>query len=96
MTNTEMDAIQVQDTPVLLKRTLSPGLKLLCERLVETTDRAGTGSDSHERLGHFPNFLRARACHEHPRRVLRQCGVRSGYTGQTLAYGSGLRGLWAP
>jgi hypothetical protein len=39
MTNAEMHAIQVHNTPVFLKRTLSPGVKLLGERLIETTDR---------------------------------------------------------
>jgi hypothetical protein len=53
MPNAKMDAVQVHDTPVLLQRTLSPGLKLLREGLVETTDRAGTGSDSQQLLGHF-------------------------------------------
>ncbi len=56
MTNAKMHAIQVQDTPVLLKRTLSPSLKLLRERLVETTDCAGAGSHSQQRLGHSPTL----------------------------------------
>ncbi len=41
MTNTEVDAIQVQNTPMWLQRTLPPDLKLLGQTLVETTDRAG-------------------------------------------------------
>jgi hypothetical protein len=41
MTNAEMDAIEVQDPPVLLERALAPGFKLLGQRLVETTNRAG-------------------------------------------------------
>ena len=41
MTNAEMDAIQVQDAPVPLKRARSPGFELLGEGLVETTDRTG-------------------------------------------------------
>jgi hypothetical protein len=41
MTNAEMHPIQVQDTPVFLKRTLAPGVKLLGQALVEATDRAG-------------------------------------------------------
>src|SRR2546421_3014432 len=65
MTNTEMDAIQVQDTPVFLKATLSPGVELLAECVVEATDRAGAGSDSHESLGHFSDLVRARASHKH-------------------------------
>jgi hypothetical protein len=46
-------------------RALSPDLKLLRERLVQTADRAGTGSHSHERLGHFPHLGGARPGHKH-------------------------------
>jgi hypothetical protein len=42
--NTKMHAIEVEHTPMLLERTLSPGLKLLRERLVQATNGAGTGS----------------------------------------------------
>src|SRR5215471_3393403 len=65
MTNAKMHPIQVQDTPVLLERARAPGFKLLGERLVETTDRAGTGSHSQERLGHFAHFVGARSCDKH-------------------------------
>ena len=47
MTNAEMDAVQVQNTPVLLERALSPRFKLLSEGLVEATDRTRA---SHEHL----------------------------------------------
>jgi hypothetical protein len=40
-TNAKMHAIQVQDSPVFLKRTLAPGFKLVSERLVEATDCVG-------------------------------------------------------
>ncbi len=53
-----MHAIQVQNAPMVLKRTLAPGVKLLGERLVETTNRAGAGRDSHQRLSHFPHGCR--------------------------------------
>src|SRR5712692_374685 len=75
MTNAEMHSIQVQDAPVLLKRALSPRFELLGQRLVQTTDRAGTGSDSQQRLGHFPNFLRARSSHEHLREPFGDVGL---------------------
>jgi hypothetical protein len=39
MTNAEMHAIQVEDTPVFLQRALSPSFKLLTEALVEAADR---------------------------------------------------------
>ena len=65
MTNAKMHAISVQDTPVFLKRTLSPGFKLLGEALVEPTDRAGAGSDSQQGLSHFPHLMRAHPSHEH-------------------------------
>src|SRR5690348_18480789 len=65
MTNAEVHTIQVQDTPVLLKRSLAPGIKLLAERVVETTDCAGTGSHSQQRLGHFSHFVGTRSGDKH-------------------------------
>ena len=67
MTNAEVHAIQVQDTPVLQERTLTPSFKLLGERLVEPTDRTGTGSNSQQGLGHFPYFMGTGSGHEHLR-----------------------------
>ena len=67
MTNAEMHPIQVEHPPMGLQRTLSPHLKLLGQALVEPTDRAGTRSDSQQRLSHFPHLVRARASHEHLR-----------------------------
>lgn len=58
VTNAEMHPIQVQDTPVLLERALPPSVKLLGQRLVETTNRAGTGSHSQQRFGDFPHASR--------------------------------------
>ena len=46
---------------------LSPGFKLLSQGLIETTDRASAGGDSHQRLGHFSHFLRTDPCHKHLR-----------------------------
>jgi hypothetical protein len=40
MTDAEVYAIRVQDTPMRLQPTLAPVLKLLAEALVEATDRA--------------------------------------------------------
>src|SRR6266446_2359039 len=74
MTNAEMHAIQVQDTPVLLQRSLAPGFKLLTEALVEAADRAGTGSDSQQGLSDFPHLVSARPSHEHLRQPF--CDVR--------------------
>src|SRR5260370_23462036 len=67
MTNAEMDPIQVQDTPMLLKRALSPGFELFGQRSIEATDRAGPRSTSHEGLSDFANLVGARASHEHLR-----------------------------
>ncbi len=58
MTNAKMDAIEVQDTPVFLKATLSPRVELLAERLVEATDRAGALRHSHQGVGHFSHGCR--------------------------------------
>jgi hypothetical protein len=44
MTNAEMDAIQVDNPPVFLQAALTPGFKLLGQRLVEATDGTGTGA----------------------------------------------------
>lgn len=41
MPHTEVDATQVQNTPMWLQRTLPPGLKLVGQALIEVTDRAG-------------------------------------------------------
>jgi hypothetical protein len=65
MTNAEMHAIQVQNTPVLLERALTPAIKLLGERLVESTDCAGTWCDSQQRLGHFPDLVCACSSDKH-------------------------------
>src|SRR5437764_15325571 len=65
MTDTEMHPIEVQDTPVLLQRALTPRFKLLSQRLVEATDRAGTRSHSHQGLGHFPDLMSTHPGHEH-------------------------------
>src|SRR5713226_1369079 len=67
MTNSEMDAIQVQDTPMRLERALSPGFELVGQRLIETTDRARTGSNSHQGLSNFPHLVGTRPSHEHLR-----------------------------
>src|SRR5215468_7911091 len=67
MTNAEIHAIQVQHTPMRVQRTLPPRFKLSGQALVEATDRTGTGSNSQERLSHFPYLMRARAGHEHLR-----------------------------
>ncbi len=59
MTNAKMHSIQVHNAPVLLQRTLPPGIKLLGERLVQTADRARTRSNAHQGLSHFPNLVGA-------------------------------------
>jgi len=75
MTNAEMHAIEVQDAPVFLKWTLAPGIKLLGEALVETTNGAGTGRHSHERLGHLSYFMGTGSSHKHLRESDRaMCG----------------------
>src|SRR5947207_12320310 len=60
-----MDSIEVEHPPMAWQRTLSPRLKLLAQALVETTDRAGTGSYPQQRLSHFSHFMRTRSRHEH-------------------------------
>jgi hypothetical protein len=52
---------------MLLQRPLPPCLKLLAERLVETTDRTRAGSNPHEGLGHFSHLMSTCSSHEHLR-----------------------------
>src|SRR6266436_3976138 len=59
MPNGKMDPIQVEDAIVGEQWTLSPGLKLLGQRLVEAAHGAGAGCHSHQGLGDFPDFMGA-------------------------------------
>src|SRR5260221_1387122 len=93
MTNAEMHSIQVQDTPVFLKRALAPGFKLLGERLVEATNRTGTLCHSQERLGHFPHFVCAYSCDKHLGESLPPPGVHSGCSDRRPACGTDLPDL---
>jgi hypothetical protein len=93
MTNVKMHAIEVEDTPMLLQGALAPGFKLLGQRLVETTNRTGTGRHSQQRLGDFPNFVRACPGDKHPRRALLQCVVHSDCNVQMPACGIALHDL---
>src|SRR5260370_11724381 len=45
----------------------TPGFKLLGQGLVQTADAAGTGSHSHQRVSHFPYFLRTGTRDKHLR-----------------------------
>ena len=42
---------------MILEGALSPGFKLLGERLVEATDGTGTRSNAHQGLDHFPDLV---------------------------------------
>src|SRR6266700_2114892 len=75
MTNAEMHAIQVQDTPVRLQRALAPGFKLLGERLIQEADRAGAGSDAHQGVGDFSYLMGTRSGHEHLRQPFCNMGL---------------------
>ncbi len=75
MTNAEMHAIQVQDTPVRLQRALAPGFKLLGERLIQAADRAGAGSDAHQGVGDFSYLMGTRSGHEHLRQPFCNMGL---------------------
>src|SRR5260221_2526859 len=93
MPNLEMDAIQVHHTPMRLQSTLTPGFELLGQRLIQTADGAGTGSNSHQRLSDIPHFMRD----FHPQRtsasILRQSVAHSDRSAQRLACGTALSGL---
>src|SRR5690349_11436249 len=65
MTDVEVNPIQIEDTPMLLQRALPPRLKLLCQGLIETTDRTGARSHSDQGLSHFAHLLGTDSCDEH-------------------------------
>src|SRR5712692_10584982 len=65
MTNAKMHAIQVQDAPVFLKRTLAPGFELVGEGLVQAANCAGTGNDSKQGLCYFSHFVGTRPGDKH-------------------------------
>src|SRR6266699_163324 len=65
MSDRKMDAIQVQDTVVSQKWTLSPRFKLLGQRLVEPADCTRPGSHSHEGGSNLSDFMGARPTHKH-------------------------------
>ena len=67
MPNGKMNAIQVQDAIVAEQRTLSPGLKLFGQALVEATHRAGAGGDAHQFLSDVPHFMSTGATDKHLR-----------------------------
>src|SRR5690242_4216354 len=94
MPNRKMDPVEVEDAIVGEQWALSPGFKLLSQGVIETTDRAGAGSHSHQRLGHFSDFLRTDSCHEHLRDPFGAPSVHSDCSDQTPAYGTLLRDLW--
>jgi hypothetical protein len=65
MTHAEVDAVQIEDAPVLLQWALAPGLELVLEIAIEPTDGASAGGHSHQRLGDFTYLVGACASHEH-------------------------------
>src|SRR5260370_38115697 len=65
MTHTEMDAIQVENTQMLLQSALTPGGELLLQIAIESNDCAGTGSHSHQRLGDCSDSVGTGAGDEH-------------------------------
>src|SRR6266566_2746108 len=69
MPNLEMDAIEVHYAPMRLQRTLTPRCELLGQRLIQTADGAGTGSDSYQRLSDIPHFMRTGTRNEHLRQA---------------------------
>ena len=55
--------------------TLSPGLKLFGQGLVEAAHRAGTGCDAHQFFRDFPHFMGTGAADKHLRQGLRYLGL---------------------
>src|SRR5258708_3955195 len=96
MPNRKMDAIQVEDAVMGKQRTFAPGFKLLDERLIEPTDRARTGSDSHQGLSDFTDFMRTCPDFQTSGSVLRLPLVHSGCSARTLHCERLLPDLLAP
>jgi hypothetical protein len=61
MADLEMDAIEVHYAPMRLQRTLTPDFKVVGQALIQTTDGAGTGSDSHQSLSYVSHGYRVLA-----------------------------------
>ena len=59
MTNFKVDAIEVENSPVTLQGAATPRFKLLRQRVIEPADGTGAGSDSHEGLSDFSDFVGA-------------------------------------
>src|SRR5438270_12928428 len=59
MTNLKVDAIEVENSPVSLQGAARPGFKLFGQRVIEPADGTGAGSDSHEGLSDFSDFMGA-------------------------------------
>ena len=74
MTYGEMDAVQIDDTVVLEQSALAPGLILLGQCLVQTTDGARAGSDSQQFFRHFSDTMGTGAADKHVRQRFRHLG----------------------
>src|SRR6266566_3983029 len=96
MPNGKMDTIEVDNAIVGEQWALSPGFKLLSQGLIETTDRASAGGDSHQRLGHFSHFLRTDPCHKHLRYPIGHLRFIATVAIPRPGYGSALLDLGGP
>src|SRR5437016_9008587 len=91
MTNFQVDAIEIENAPVTLQAATTPGFQLFRQAVIEPTDGTGAGSDSHEGLSHFSNFVGARPTAKHLRqafchllfittRAIKELGVELSFT----------------
>src|SRR5437764_2905364 len=91
MTNFQVDAVEVEHSPMSEQRAATPGFKLFGQRVIEPTDGAGARSDSHEGVCHFSDFagacpsdkhLRQALCHLLfiPTRAIKELGVELSFT----------------
>src|SRR5947209_12572130 len=59
MTNFKVDAIEVENSKVTLQGAATPRFKLFGQRVIEPADATSAGSDSHEGLSDFSDFVGA-------------------------------------
>src|SRR5437764_11388607 len=69
MTNFQVDAIEVENSPMTLQGAATPRFKLFRQAVIEPADGTGAGRDSHEGLSHFSDFVGARPSDKHLRQA---------------------------
>ena len=91
MTNFKGDAIEGEHSPMTWQGAAPPRFKLLRQRVIEPADGTGAGSDSHEGLSDFSDFVGACPIDKHlgqafchllfiPTLAIKELGVELSFT----------------